>query len=54
MSIETTPFNPMDFLKTDDEKKKDANEALGQYLPFCPGAQSVIGCINITDEITFE
>ena len=42
------------FLKADDEKKKDANEALGQYLPFCPGAQSVIGCINITDEITFE
>jgi len=42
------------FLKTDDKQKEDANEALGQYLPFCPGAQSVIGCIDITDEITFD
>jgi hypothetical protein len=42
------------FINTEDEKKKDAEIALGEYLPLCPGAQSVIGCIDITDEITFE
>ena len=32
----------------------DAEEALKIYLARCPGAQSVIGCIEISHEITFE
>ena len=43
------------FLKVDnDQQKKDAEDALNEYLARCPGAQSVIGCIDITHEITFE
>jgi len=42
------------FLKATDDLKKDAREALDQYLPLCPGAQSVIGCIDIDHEISFE
>ena len=42
------------FLKVNDEQKKDAEEAFNAYLANCPGAQSVIGCIEITHEITFE
>jgi len=29
-------------------------EALETYLQFCPGAQSVIGCIEINHELTME
>ena len=42
------------FLKVNDEQKKDAAEALNGYLSRCPAAQSVIGCIKISHEITFE
>jgi len=42
------------FLKVDNEQKKDAEDALNEYLSQCPGAQSVIGCIKIGHEITFE
>ena len=41
------------FLKVNREQEKDAEDALNTYLPFCPGAQSVIGCIKINREITF-
>lgn len=42
------------FLKVEEEQKKDAEDALDVYLARCPGAQSVIGCIDISHEITFE
>lgn len=42
------------FLTIRDEKKKDAEDALNVYLSQCPGAQSVIGCIKINHEISFE
>lgn len=42
------------FLKVNNEQKKAAEDALNVYLPMCPGAQSVIGCIEINHEITFE
>ena len=42
------------YLTIDDAQKKDAEDALKSYLTRCPAAQSVIGCIKISHEITFE
>ena len=41
-------------LKAPEDKWKDAEEALETYLPLCPGAQSVIGCIDISHELNLE
>ncbi|MGD8915535.1 MAG: hypothetical protein PVH35_02985 [Syntrophobacterales bacterium] len=41
-------------LRAPAEKWEDAKEALNIYLPLCPGAQSVIGCIDISHELTLE
>ena len=41
-------------LKAPEDKWKDAEEALDTYLPLCPGAQSVIGCIDISHELNLE
>ncbi len=35
-------------------KADETNEALATYLARCPAAQSVIGCIQISDEATIE
>lgn len=35
-------------------KTAEAQEALSVYLVKCPAAQSVIGCINIRDELVVE
>ena len=32
-------------------KADDTRQAFEQYLPYCPGAQSVIGCIQIEHDI---
>lgn len=42
------------YLKAPAEKKESAEEALGSYLPYCPGAQSVIDCIQIDHHLNFE
>lgn len=42
------------YLKLDGAKRQDAENALQNYLPMCPAAQSVIGCIKINQEIIFE
>ena len=42
------------FLKVPEEKWQDANEALDAYLHLCPAAQSVIGCIDISHELSLE
>jgi len=42
------------FLKVPEEKWQDANEALNTYLRLCPGAQSVIDCIDISHELSLE
>ena len=42
------------FLNIDDAQKKGAEDALESYITRCPAAQSVIGCIKISHEITFE
>ncbi len=41
-------------LKVPEEKREEAMEALSNYIKLCPGAQSVIGCIDITHELTME
>lgn len=41
-------------LKVPKEKAGEAQEAFSMYLNFCPAAQSVIGCINIRDNIEVE
>jgi len=41
-------------LKAPEEKWDDAREALDNYLHKCPAAQSVVGCIDISHELTLE
>jgi len=41
-------------LKVPQGKTAEAKEALSSYLSLCPAAQSVIGCIQISDEATIE
>jgi organic hydroperoxide reductase OsmC/OhrA len=41
-------------LKVSQEKAKDVQEAFSTYLTHCPAAQSVIGCIQIKDDIVTE
>ena len=38
-------------LKVSEEKVPDARAAFSAYLTKCPAAQSVIGCIDIRDEL---
>lgn len=35
-------------------KQQDARDALSVYLTRCPAAQSVLGCIQITDNAVIE
>jgi organic hydroperoxide reductase OsmC/OhrA len=41
-------------LKVPAGKVNEAKEAFSSYLTSCPAAQSVIGCINIKDELMVE
>jgi organic hydroperoxide reductase OsmC/OhrA len=41
-------------LKVPGGKDQQAREAFSTYLTECPAAQSVIGCINIKDNLTIE
>ena len=41
-------------LKVSQEKAKEVKEAFSSYLTSCPAAQSVIGCINIKDDMVIE
>jgi hypothetical protein len=41
-------------IKVPQGKAGDAREALEQYLPQCPGAQSVMGCIRIHHDARIE
>ena len=42
------------FLKLEKDKQKAAEDALDTYLPLCPAAQSVIGCIDISHELSMD
>lgn len=52
--LKITNIHVQYFLSLGDDLKNDAEESLNIYLPMCPGAQSVIGCIKISHGITFE
>jgi organic hydroperoxide reductase OsmC/OhrA len=41
-------------LKVPNGKEEDAKNAFSTYLPSCPAAQSVIGCIQIRDHLITE
>jgi organic hydroperoxide reductase OsmC/OhrA len=41
-------------LKVEKGKTEEVKQAFSTYLPSCPAAQSVIGCIRIRDEITIQ
>jgi len=41
-------------LKVDPKKVPEAREAFSSYLTSCPAAQSVIGCIDIKDQLMVE
>ena len=41
-------------LKAPQGKTTEVKEALSSYLTSCPAAQSVIGCIQIKDDIVIE
>jgi hypothetical protein len=42
------------YLKVDPKKVPEAREAFSSYLTSCPAAQSVIGCIDIKDQLMVE
>ena len=52
--LKITRINVHYTLKVPVEKREDAKESLDTYLSLCPGAQSVIGCIDITHELTMQ
>jgi len=41
-------------LKVNEEKIADAKACFSNYITYCPAAQSVMGCIKIEDELSFE
>jgi organic hydroperoxide reductase OsmC/OhrA len=41
-------------LKLPKEKASDAREAFSMYITRCPAAQSVIGCIDIQDDLVLD
>ena len=52
--LKITRINVKYLLKVAEEKREDAREALNSYLELCPAAQSVIGCIEISHDLTME
>lgn len=53
-TLKITRINVEYHLKLPREKREDAMEALENYINLCPGAQSVIGCIDISHELLME
>jgi organic hydroperoxide reductase OsmC/OhrA len=41
-------------LKVSQEKSQEVKEVFSSYLTSCPAAQSVIGCIQIKDDLVIE
>ena len=52
--LKITRINVSYWLKLPKEKRAEAKDALESYLKLCPGAQSVIGCIEINHELNME
>ena len=41
-------------LRVPQEKAAEAKEAFSSYITGCPAAQSISGCINISDDLVIE
>ena len=52
--LKITQIRVMYHLKVLPGKAEETKEAFSSYLVFCPAAQSVIGCIQIKDDIVIE
>jgi len=52
--LRITQIRAVYHLKVPKGKSGEAQEAFSMYLNFCPAAQSVIGCINIRDNIEVQ
>ena len=52
--LKITRINVRYYLKVPPGKAGDAKDAFSSYLTFCPAAQSVVGCIEIKDDIEIE
>ena len=52
--MKITRINVKYSLKAPPDKRKEAQDAFNAYLPFCPAAQSVINCINISHELNLS
>ena len=52
--IKITQIRATYYLKVPKAKAEEAREAFSSYLTLCPGAQSVINCIEIRDKLVLE
>ena len=52
--LKITQINVTYHLKAPKGKADEARAAFSSYITFCPAAQSVIGCIEIKDDIEIE
>ena len=52
--LKITRINVHYLLRVPGQQRDDAREVLESYLKLCPAAQSVIGCIDISHELTLE
>ena len=52
--LKITRINVNYSLKLPDQQRDSALECLNNYLELCPGAQSVIGCIEINHSMDME
>lgn len=52
--LKITRIKVLYHLKVSQGKSDDVKDAFSSYLTFCPAAQSVIGCIEIKDDIEIE
>jgi hypothetical protein len=50
----TVTFLVRYLLKLPDQQRDSALECFNNYIEFCPGAQSVIGCIDINHHLDME
>ena len=52
--LKITKIRVIYHLKIPKDRSADAKDALSVYLAKCPAAQSVIGCIQIQDQLAIE
>jgi organic hydroperoxide reductase OsmC/OhrA len=53
-TLKITRIDVRYLLKLPDQQRESALESFNNYIEFCPGAQSVIGCIDINHHLDME